>query len=244
MLHINEVRRQFSNLLLTDRFEVNKDGSRVLEMVGCTFDATGQETIFGKPNYGYINDEIRWYNSMSRKPSDLKSTPKIWKDIMSRHGYINSNYGWCIFSNKHTDTYEHNHDQYAEVYETLRKHPSSRQAVMIYTRPTMHKDAFDDGMHDFMCTNTVQYLIRDNKLHCVVNMRSNDAVFGYKNDWAWQNHILWRLANDLGIPPGNITWQTGSLHVYERHFYLIEEWQKEQNAHLKKLQRLTAGMEE
>ena len=52
-------------------------------------------------------------------------------------------------------------------------------------------------------------------------MRSNDVVFGYKNDYAWQKHVLDMLAADLFVEPGEIYWNAGSLHVYSRHFHLI-----------------------
>ena len=98
---------------------------------------------------------------------------------------------------------------------------------MIYTRPTMHTDYCRDGMSDFCCTNAVQYLIRDSKLHVVVQMRSNDLIFGYKNDRAWQVEVQSRLLKDLNLKgenaytAGDIIWNVGSLHVYERHFDLI-----------------------
>ena len=97
---------------------------------------------------------------------------------------------------------------------------------MIYTRPSMQSDYREDGMSDFMCTNTVQYLIRDNRLEVVVQMRSNDVVFGYKNDLAWQVEVQSRLVEDLNrtmnISSGRIYWQVGSLHIYERHFKYLE----------------------
>jgi len=60
-------------------------------------------------------------------------------------------------------------------------------------------------------------------------MRSNDVVFGYKNDYAWQKYVLDNVAKDItvdgsigkNIEPGNITWQVQNLHVYERHFNLV-----------------------
>ncbi|MGZ7196727.1 hypothetical protein ACXWOC_11115, partial [Streptococcus pyogenes] len=68
--------------------------------------------------------------------------------------------------------------------------PDSRRAIMIYTRPSMQVDFERDGMSDFMCTNNVQYLIRDGRVHAIVNMRSNDVVFGFRNDYAWQKYVL------------------------------------------------------
>jgi thymidylate synthase len=93
----------------------------------------------------------------------------------------------------------------------------------------MHTDYNKDGMSDFVCTNTVQYLIHSGKMHAVVQMRSNDLIFGYANDYAWQQYMLNVLINDYnsfnGVDPvlkGDITWQVGSLHLYERHFNYIE----------------------
>jgi thymidylate synthase len=74
-----------------------------------------------------------------------------------------------------------------------------------------------------MCTNAVQYLYRDGKLNALVYMRSNDAVFGYKNDYAWQKYVLDQLCDALNISAGTIYWNVASLHVYERHFDLIKD---------------------
>ena len=58
----------------------------------------------------------------------------------------------------------------------------------------------------------------------------NDAVFGYKNDFAWQKYIQWDMLESLvrrtgqTILAGSITWQVGSLHVYSRHFNYITDY--------------------
>ena len=92
---------------------------------------------------------------------------------------------------------------------------------MIYTRPSIWKEYNKDGMNEFICTDAVQYFIRNDKLVAHVRMRSNDAVFGYKGDFAWQKHVQNKLANDLGIAVGDLIWTAGSLHIYSRHFHLI-----------------------
>jgi thymidylate synthase len=76
-------------------------------------------------------------------------------------------------------------------------------------------------MSDFVCTNAVQYFIRNNKLTTIVQMRSNDLVWGYRNDYAWQREVQRRMADELSIEPGALLWHAGSLHVYERHFDYI-----------------------
>lgn len=220
MLTVNEIRQYFRDALANGNFVTDKTGVKTLEMIGASFIAD-KDTIFGDVNWDYVNRELEWYRSMSLKVADIPGgSPKIWQQVASKNGEINSNYGWCIYS-------EANHKQYWSVLLELLANPNSRRAVMIYTRPTMHTDYCRDGMSDFMCTNAVQYLIRQNKINAVVQMRSNDVVFGYKNDRAWQADVLEQLTADLSLKAdvnyqvGDIHWNVGSLHIYERHFNLI-----------------------
>lgn len=215
MTTVNEIREQFKDKLVTEKFVVDKTGVKMIEIIGASFLAD-EETIFGPVNWDYVNREIEWYNSTSLNVNDIPGkTPEIWKQVADPDGFINSNYGYLVY---HPD----NGYQYDRVKEELIKSPYSRRAIMIYTRPTMHSDYNFNGMSDFVCTNAHQYVIRNGKLHVIVQMRSNDVVFGYRNDRAWADHVLTKLANDLEIDKGDIHWQCGSLHVYERHFDLVK----------------------
>ena len=212
---VKDIRQEFQRLKSSNILR----GNGTIEIQNAVFVADSP-SIFGVPNQDYINAEIEWYLSQDKSVDKLfqlyGKEVAIWKSCADRFGDINSNYGWCIFSHS-------NHKQYDKVLETLEKDPLSRQAVMIYTNPYMHSQAYESGMRDFMCTNTVQYFINeDNYLECQVNMRSNDAVFGYMNDVAWQTFVLQQLADDLDLHIGSITWCVGSLHVYERHYELIK----------------------
>jgi thymidylate synthase len=212
--NVEGIRAEFQQALLREDFVTDKTGVKMLEIVGANFVAD-QPAIFGVVNQDYVSRELAWYYSESLSVNDIPGgPPAIWKQVADSEGYINSNYGWCIFS-------EENNYQYRHVLKELQDNPESRRATMIYTRPEMWRDYNFDGRSDFMCTNAVQYMIRDSMLTCVVQMRSNDVVFGYKNDYAWQKHVLDKLAGDLGIIAGDIHWNVGSLHVYERHFGLI-----------------------
>ena len=205
-----DIRRLFAQLYLED------NSGPTVEILGASFIAD-EDSIFGTPDQNYIQREIMWYESMSRSVNDFPGgAPTIWKQVSGKNGMINSNYGWCIH-------HPNNLNQYDKVVQELKTNPLSRRAVMIYTRPTMHRDYNVEGMSDFICTNAVAYYIRNNLLHAVVQMRSNDAVYGYKNDYAWQKHVLNMLANELSIEPGQMMWQVQNLHVYERHYHLIEQ---------------------
>lgn len=209
-----DIKNQLQHQLHHSKFVTDKTGVKTIEVIGATFIAD-EEAIFGKVNWDYVQREEAWYKSQSLNVNDIPGeTPAIWKAVADKDGFINSNYGWAIWS-------EENNRQYDHVVEELRKNPDSRRAVMIYTRPEMWNDYNLNGRSDFMCTNSVQYLVRGGKVHSVVQMRSNDAVFGYKNDRAWQDHVLSRVSEDIDVPKGDIIWHVGSLHVYERHFHLV-----------------------
>lgn len=228
------VRRMFRSLY-AKWLMTTADVSRppMFEIIGATFVAD-EDHIFGKPNDEYIQRELEWYEGMSLNVNDIPGgPPKIWRDIAVppyfegdprgnelgrlRAGTINSNYGFLLY-------HKENGYQYNNVIEKLLDDPRTRQAVAVYTRPTIHDDAVRDGMHDFICTNTVQYFIRDDMVSAIVNMRSNDAVFGYRNDYAWQLYVLKNIASEVGVGVGEIIWQIGNLHVYPRHADLIKTY--------------------
>ena len=216
---VRNIREEFQHLLKNEIFVTDKSGVKMLEIRGANFIAD-EPAIFGTPNQDYIERELAWYKSMSRDVNDIPGgPPAIWKQVADKNGYINSNYGWCIWSDE-------NGNQYNRVLGELCEQPNSRRAVMIYTRPSMWEDYDSDGMSDFMCTNAVQYMIRWGRLHAIVQMRSNDVWAGFRNDFAWQKHVLDMLATDLSVEPGEIYWNVGSLHCYERDFYLIDWFDK------------------
>lgn len=212
---VKDIREEFVRLIREQEFVIDKSGVKTVEIVNASFLAD-ENAIFGTPDYDYIRREIDWYNSESLNVYDIEGPqPKIWISVASNMGYINSNYGWCIFS------YGNNH-QYKKCLNTLREHLDSRQAIMIYTCPYMHEKSKEWGKKDFMCTNTVQYLYRQNMLHAIVSMRSNDAWFGYRNDYAWQAYVLEKISNELNVMRGSIFWNAGSLHIYEPQFKHIK----------------------
>jgi thymidylate synthase len=212
MLKVEDIRQHFIGELMDSNFVIDKTGVKTIEMIGATFEAD-EPTIFGEVNDEYVERELEWYRSMSLFVEDIPGkTPAIWQQVASKHGKINSNYGWAIWHSK-------NYCQYENVLHELMNFPNSRRAVMIYTRPSMWDDYNENGMSDFMCTNAVQYMIRDGQLVAVVQMRSNDVVFGYRNDYAWQRYVADQLTKALGLDvEPKIIWHVGSLHVYERHF--------------------------
>ncbi|AKU43690.1 thymidylate synthase [Citrobacter phage Merlin] len=233
-LTVEDIRDELCYALESEQFVIDKTGAKTIEIIGASFIAD-EELIFGAVNNEYVERELEWYKSQSLFVKDIPGgTPSIWEQVSSKNGEINSNYGWAIWSDE-------NCSQYNMCLGELGNNPDTRRAIMIYTRPSMQFDYNRDGMSDFMCTNTVQYLIRNKRVHAIVSMRSNDVVFGFRNDYAWQKYVLDKLVSDLNegdssreYKAGDIIWNAGSLHVYERHFYLVDHYLKTGKSHVLK----------
>ena len=195
----------------------NPEPDEMISLKNVAFEAD-EPVIFGTPNHKYIESEILWYESQSRDVRTLfdiyGKEVQIWKQVADADHKINSNYGWMVFS-------EENGNQYLNVLNKLKVDPNTRQALMIYQRPSMHTEHNRNGMSDFTCCNNVMYYIDDDELHSIVSFRSNDAIFGYINDRAWMRHIQMALSVDLDIQIGKTHWHAMDLHIYPRHRDLI-----------------------
>lgn len=224
MLTVSDIRKHFIDELTNERFTTDKTGQKTVEMIGASFIAD-EPAIFGTPNKEYIAKEIAWYDSQSTNINDINKgyeidAPVAWRHSADKYGNINSNYGYLVFSEKYFY-------QYGRAITELINNPDSRRAQMVYNRPSIWVEYNEGGKSDFICTNAQTFYIRDNKLHMVSQMRSNDVVYGYKNDYAWAQHLMNRAVNDLklmypSIQVGTLTWQVMNLHVYEKHFGLVK----------------------
>lgn len=224
---VKDVRNEFVKLYNEKKFTgycreasmTSLMGNDTVEIINATF-VVDESTIFGEVNKEYVAREEAWYRSMSLNVNDIPGgAPAVWKAVADKDGFINSNYGHIVFSCA-------NGSQFAHAAEELKKNPESRRAIIIYTRPTIWSEYNLNGRSDFICTNSVQYLMRDGKMNAIVAMRSSDSHFGFKNDCAWQQTVLQELAQEVGYPVGNLYWNAGSLHIYSRHFYLIDHYAK------------------
>ena len=216
MNRVRDIRAKLIQKYKNEEFVIDKTGVKTIELIGESF-IVDEDWIIRPPNYEYIEREIQWYESQSLYVEDIPGqTPAIWKQVADKNGKINSNYGYLIWS-------EENGRQYDHVLNELKKNPNSRRASMIYNRPTMHSDYCADGMSDFICTYANTFLIRDDKLVSHYLMRSNCAIFGANNDFAWARYVQQKLTHDLDIALGDLIWTASSLHVYEYHFCHIEK---------------------
>ena len=207
---------------ITDFYQSQPRGRKCNETIGCSIKILEPQnclvwTKVRKLSPIYLAKECLWYLNGSRKVEDAPS--KIWRELVNKDGdeigLINSNYGHYIFTQR--DNKNPNLSVYDATVELLKKDKDSRQAI--WQIPIM-KHRQDD---DTPCTSSIHFLIRDNKLHCTVYMRSCDIWFGFANDVS--QFIIWQmmLAKDLDIELGWYRHVFGSFHVYEENFIIDNE---------------------
>lgn len=202
----------------------DKSGVRVAEIIAPRIVFDPRQKFFDfvgrKSPRKYIEKEDVWYMSHELK-IDMVGDVTIWQNVSDDNNEINSNYGNLVFS-------RNNFSQFSNVVKTLTSHKESRQGIIIYTRPSIHYEWNSLGASDFICTNTQQFLIRDEKLYCVTSMRSNDIIFGTTNDVYWFHVVIEKMYEKLkevypNLEYGEHIFIPNSLHAYERHFDKIKE---------------------
>ena len=225
MYNTEDIKKLLVEKYKNQDFRVTKSGVKTVELQNVQFIAD-KDYILREPNYDYIKREIEWYESQSLNVYDIPGeTPTIWKSCADVNGEINSNYGWMIWSKE-------NGSQYNNCIWNLVNDPATRNAVMIYNRPSMHVDATSNHKHDFCCTYAVQCFLNPTNggysLKYIVYQRSQDAIFGYNNDINWHLYVYKLMQKELSeklncpIKSELIECNDGSLHVYERHFKFLQ----------------------
>ena len=219
--------------LQNEEFVIDKSGVKLVELMpGYIHKLDPRKPLLEfegkKSNKDYIEKESKWYASQDLSINGWVDDVKIWTQVCTQDDKreVNSNYGYLVFS-------EQNGNQFQNCYESLVKNPFSRQAVIFYNRPSMHKDCCRDGMSDFTCTYYQQFFIRfdkngKRKLYCINNMRSNDLVFGFFNDIAYFCEVYMKMYKQLkkvykDLKVGSMDHIANSLHVYERHFEMLNK---------------------
>ena len=175
----------------------------------------------------YVKYELDWYKSEDLSiigHEGIESNP-TWNACCTKDEKkeINSNYGWCVFS-------EANGSQYDNCLETLKRDATTRNAIIMYQRPEIYKDYKRDGMHDMICTFYSHFFIRNNKLMMIHRMRSNDIKFGFIcSDLAWNCFVYQNMYEDLKktypeLEVGKILWCSDSMHLYSRHYDILKSF--------------------
>lgn len=113
-------------------------------------------------------------------------------------------------------------DQIRYIVDCLEKDRDTRQAVLTIWRPNPRDSK------DIPCTVSIQWLIRNNTIYCIDNMRSSDIWLGWPYDifnFTMLTGYIMLLLRERGINDlklGNIYLNAGSQHLYSNNFEAAE----------------------
>jgi hypothetical protein len=99
--------------------------------------------------------------------------------------------------------------QMVRVCRELEENPHSRRAIVFVS---------DNDSWPPPCTNSIQWLVRDNRIETFVSMRSWDLVLGLPYDVFMFGALALAVSGALGLPVGPLRVQAASAHVYEKHW--------------------------
>jgi thymidylate synthase len=220
---------KYMSSALRDSETVSPRGLKTKELINATMEIRNpQACVLTNPHrklsLDYLEAEFDWYLSGSLTIEKIGEKASMWKRIANDDGTVNSNYGYFVF-NQLVETRPGNDiSQFRWCLGSLIKDQDSRQAVINFNQPS-HKY---DSNKDFVCTETMQFLIRDNRLISIVNMRSCDLIYGASFDIPWFSYVQQVMLSQLqmympSLQMGSLYHNSASLHVYERHFDMIEK---------------------
>ena len=165
-----------------------------------------------KLSYTFMAAEALWITSGDNSVAGIAPYCKKIRDFSDNGLTFNGAYGprWI--------------EQKDYIINTLKQDPESRQAVMTIfrERPTPSKD--------IPCTVSLQWVIRADTIHCIVNMRSSDLFLGLPYDIFNFSMMTMEIREALRDIPmwedlmlGNLYYSAGSCHIYARDMPKIKD---------------------
>lgn len=188
----------------------------------------------------YSEKEFQLYDSCANTAEEFGKASKFWLKLANPDGTVNSAYGYLIFKNKsHGSDFEKvpvvvdppkfEGDGSVSHLKPVRRTPwewakqsliddkDTRQAILRFSLPE-HQWR---GNKDQTCTLHGNFLIRENRLHLSVTMRSNDLTLGLVYDLPWFISLMYRMRDELkdvypDLKIGTYTHYVHNLHIYDR----------------------------
>ena len=152
-------------------------------------------------------NDVEWLSAYLPRAVDYSDNGVTW-----RGGYGPRLRRWTLFNGTRLD-------QVAHVVDLLQVDPLSRRAVISIYDPAVDTEPGKD----IPCNDFLQFQSRLGALHLTVTVRSNDAMWGWSGinafEWSTLQEIV---ASLLGLRVGSITFNIGSLHLYEPHWNKAE----------------------
>jgi thymidylate synthase len=157
--------------------------------------------------------ELLWYLSRDNQLDFICYYVRAYEDESEDGETVHGGYGPRLFRHRAGN-------QVQSAIEALKRGPSTRRAVIQIF------DAEDVASRhkEVPCTCTLQFLVRRQRLHMLVSMRSNDAYKGLPHDVFCFTMLQEIVARSIGIEIGVYKQFVGSLHLYDADRALAQQY--------------------
>jgi thymidylate synthase len=149
--------------------------------------------------------ELLWYLSGDNRLDFIERYIKRYRQESEDYGKsVYGGYGPRLLSQRGSNQIEN-------VIALLREHAVSRRAVI----QIFNAEDIANKHTEIPCTTTLQFFVRDECVHLIVNMRSNDAFIGFPHDVFCFTMLQEIVARTLGCELGSYRHFVGSMHLYD-----------------------------
>lgn len=140
----------------------------------------------------------------------------IWDLWIDENGNLPNTYPmlWRKFPNPDGEPV----DQIGKIIKQLKDEPTSRRIVL---------SAWHSGLIESAalppCHNLAQFYVENNKLSCLLYMRSSDFCLGAPFNFLQYSILTHLIAHLSGYMVGELIWTGGDVHIYENQAEIIKE---------------------
>jgi len=162
-----------------------------------------------RPNVAFLLAECLWQLDCRNDVGSLAYyAPAIGRFSSDGMRFTGSAYGKRLFSVNPVLGMS----QWDHVLSCLREDSSSRRAVLTLAEPS---EIRLNENRDVTCTGSLHFLMRNDALHLIVSMRSNDVMRGMQSDVFLFTILQEIAAIQLGVPLGSYRHITNLAQIYE-----------------------------
>lgn len=157
-------------------------------------------------SFKYAAAEMLWYLSEDMSGEMISHYAPQYKNYLDEDGNALGAYGYRLAKNK----------IWYNALALIHENRGSRQIVLPMFQHQDLERAVQKGK-DIPCTCLWQFIVRDERLHMLVYMRSNDLWLGFPYDVFAFTEFQKFVAYGNGLDVGDYHHMVGSMHLYTRN---------------------------
>ncbi|MFK0691574.1 thymidylate synthase [Mesorhizobium sp. IMUNJ 23033] len=205
---LDDLLRSVYRRIVRDGMNISPRKGDAREIIGAKLTLTNPRARFSRAESRSILfsclGEFTWILSGSESLSQIAYYISRYRELSNDGLILRGAYGPRIFGGGANS-------QFNQIARALSRNTDSRQNVIQIFDP---EDLADDNL-DVPCTCTMQFFKRQNRLHMMVSMRSNDAFIGMPHDIFCFTMLQEIMTRRIGCELGEYHHVAGSLHLYD-----------------------------